>query len=78
MSKSCLVVFQNMLDLDMPFVRYVTEVEYVRCKREIERTDISSDNDLADLSCCCLPHLFSSFNSIRETDTWGRDVDFKM
>lgn len=71
-------VFLNIPSLNMPYVRYATEVEYLRRVRETLRTDISSENELADLSRCCLTHPFSSFHLIQEVETLGRDLDCKV
>lgn len=60
-----------MPNLNMPFVRLATEVEYVRRMREMLRTNISSLNNVVDLSRCCLLRTFSPFYVIWEVDTWG-------
>lgn len=52
MSRSCPGVFLPTPDLDMLFVCLATEVEYVRCIREMLRTEISSDRGVVSLSRC--------------------------
>lgn len=71
-------MFLNMHNLDMPFVRCATEVGYVRCMREMLRTDILFESDVVDLSHGCLPRSFSSVYLIREVSTGVRDLDFEV
>lgn len=78
MSKLCPALFWNMPDLDTQLVRHATEVKYVRRMRNMLRTDQSPDRDGVDLSCRCLPSLFSSFYPIREGRKWSRDMDLEV
>lgn len=71
MSSSCMGVSLKTPNLDKPYTRHSTEAKNVRRIREVLRTDISSDTDLADLSRCCLPLPFSSIYLIRKVDTRG-------
>lgn len=72
LSRSCMGVFLNMQNLDMPFVRYATEVKYVRRIHEMLRTMISSESSVVNLFRCCLSRPISSFYLIRKVDTWSR------
>lgn len=78
LSSLCPGVSSNMPDLDLPFVPHVTEVEYKRRISKMLGTDISSESNVVDLSCCWLPRTFSSFYLMREVDTWGRDLELKV
>lgn len=71
-------VFQNLPDLDIPFVSHVIEVEYVLRMREMLRTDISSKNNVVDMSLYCLSRPFCSFCLTWEVDTEFLDVDFEV
>lgn len=61
----------------MPFVIHATEVEYVRRMRDMLCTDISSESNVVNLFHCCLPRTFCFFTSMREMDTWGRDMNLE-
>lgn len=60
MSRSRPGVLRNLSNLDMPFVCYATEVDFVRRMWKMLGTNISSDSDEVDLSCCCFPRTFRS------------------
>lgn len=78
LSKSCLSVFLNMLDMDMPFVRHVTEVVNLSCMREILRPDISYESDIVVLSRWCFPRRYNLSFSIRKVGSWGREWDLEV
>lgn len=67
-----------MADLDMPLVRHVTDVEYVRHMREVLRTDIYFESDVVDLSDFCLPRPFRLFSLKREVETSWRGLFLKV
>lgn len=75
-SRSCPVAFLIMPDFNMPLLRHATEFEYVCRMNEIERTDISSDSNVVDLSRCCFPSSISSIYLLQKLFTWSQDADF--
>lgn len=77
MSRSYPRVSRNMPDLHMPLVRHATEVKYVRTIWEMLRTDISSEGNVVDLSCCFLPLPLRSLELIRDVETWGQTGSWK-
>lgn len=62
----------------MPLVHHATKFEFV-CRMCTElRADISSENDIVYLSCCCLPRPFSLVYLIKEVEIWGGDMDLEV
>lgn len=41
-------------------------------------TNILSESNVDDLSCCCLPCPFCMVYLIRGVDTWGRNLEFEV
>lgn len=78
LSRLCPGVFLNMPDLKMTFVRHETEIVYVRRMHGILRMELSSESDVVNLSCRCMPRPFSSLYLKREVDTWGQELVLKV
>lgn len=58
LSWKCPRPFSTKSNLNIPFVRHTTEVEYERQMCEMLHTDITSEIDVVEMSCCCLPRPF--------------------
>lgn len=67
-----------MSGLNKPLVRCATGVEYIHHMREMLRTNKSFEGDMVDLFCCRFPCPSSFFSLLREVDTLGRDLDWKV
>lgn len=62
----------------MPFFCHATKVECVHWMHYMLQTDISSESNVADLSCCSLPCPFRSFYSIQKVKTRGVDLELEV
>lgn len=70
--------FLGMQDFNMPFAHHGTKTQYVRRMRFVLRIYVSSESDMADLSCCCLPRPSSYIYQMQEVDTSDRDLYLEM
>lgn len=68
----------NMPDSDIPIVRYVTDIIYLRRMREVLHTNLSSGSDKTNLSRGYLPCRFSLFYLIGKKDTWGQNLNLDV
>lgn len=70
--------FLKMPGLDWPFVCHVIEVDYVRRTRELVRIEILFYSEMADLTHCCLPCLFSLPYLILGVGTYISNLDLRV
>lgn len=69
LSQAYPVVFLRIPDLDISFVRYTTEFEFVLRRPKVWRKNILPDSNIVDFCQCCYPRPFSLLCLIQEVDT---------
>lgn len=71
-------IFLDMPDVNMPFIYHATEFKYAFRMWEMFRTDISSESDVVDFSCCLLPFPLSFSYQIPEMAIWGQYFELEV
>lgn len=75
LGRTCAGIFFRFVHVDMPFVCYSDEVEYLR--RLSDWLQKVSNSEKLDFACCCLRKPFYSYYLVQDAEEYVRKLDLE-